>query len=245
MVRCCGPRCNIPCLNSLFAEAKQSLSTHPLLPHPLPCAAATNLRPFRPDLSTGRARPRPLGGHHRLRPRGARQIPRRAGVSPGIGEGRGHAFLGREVDEARHRRGVRPQHGCGGRRAFLPESRDEVDVTMTSYFYPSVPSLYPLRLHLLRPRGYLPSTASPASTIVLRRLAHPPSASALATSAGPPSPPGAPRIQRARAPALGWSRQLRRCARQRPPRRACARRPSVTISALAKKASRPDGQPLV
>ncbi|EEE50704.1 hypothetical protein OsJ_30978 [Oryza sativa Japonica Group] len=40
---------------------------------------------------------------------------------------------------------------------------------MTSYFYPSVPSLYPLRLHLLRPRGYLPSTASPASTIVLRR----------------------------------------------------------------------------
>uniref|UniRef100_A0A0E0HTQ8 Uncharacterized protein n=1 Tax=Oryza nivara TaxID=4536 RepID=A0A0E0HTQ8_ORYNI len=39
---------------------------------------------------------------------------------------------------------------------------------MTSYFYPSVPSLYPLRLHLLRPRGYLPSTASPASTIVLR-----------------------------------------------------------------------------
>ncbi|EEC81010.1 hypothetical protein OsI_23772 [Oryza sativa Indica Group] len=116
---------------------------------------------------------------------------------------------------------------------------------MTSYFYPSVPSLYPLRLHLLRPRGYLPSTASPASTIVLRRLAHPPSASALATSAGPPSPPGAPRIQRARAPALGWSRQLRRCARQRPPRRACARRPSVTISALAKKANRPDGQPLV
>uniref|UniRef100_A0A0E0IQB2 Uncharacterized protein n=1 Tax=Oryza nivara TaxID=4536 RepID=A0A0E0IQB2_ORYNI len=41
---------------------------------------------------------------------------------------------------------------------------------MTSYFYPSVPSLYPLRLHLLRPRGYLPSTASPASTIVLRSL---------------------------------------------------------------------------
>lgn len=164
---------------------------------------------------------------------------------PELEEAEDYAFLGREVDEARHRRGVRPQHGCGGRRAFLPESRDEVDVTMTSYFYPSVPSLYPLRLHLLRPRGYLPSTASPASTIVLRRLAHPPSASALATSAGPPSPPGAPRIQRARAPALGWSRQLRRCARQRPPRRACARRPSVTISALAKKASRPDGQPFV
>uniref|UniRef100_A0A0E0QX81 Uncharacterized protein n=1 Tax=Oryza rufipogon TaxID=4529 RepID=A0A0E0QX81_ORYRU len=72
---------------------------------------------------------------------------------PELEEAEDYAFLGREVDEARHRRGVRPQHGCGGRRAFLPESRDEVDVTMTSYFYPSVPSLYPLRLHLLRPRG--------------------------------------------------------------------------------------------
>ncbi|EEC81012.1 hypothetical protein OsI_23774 [Oryza sativa Indica Group] len=89
---------------------------------------------------------------------------------PELEEAEDYAFLGREVDEARHRRGVRPQHGCGGRRAFLPESRDEVDVTMTSYFYPSVPSLYPLRLHLLRPRGYLPSTASPA--IVLRRGAN-------------------------------------------------------------------------